>query len=1001
MPDCPADLWLAAGPKIPLKNKPDKTNWVEKAGHLPDYIKRIAEHIKGDNPSWDDGRAIASAVNTVKRWAAGGTVHEHGGGTVSADTKAKAAAAVAEWEAKKASSKGTKLSAAEIEAVDWDEPIDMDEFALHLSAARHEAGLSSLNLSIVFNPDDHPRNLKGQFSNAIGKLKVGESVELPDGTRVFRKANSRENIANGAKPDLLYVDEKGGGGAARSAAVVALNPEDAAKVALHRSARNTVPESFGGAERHTQLAKAEKAHRKLQTQKADTLANADLKNALTTKPKPGTPDPTGDARAAGKVGDAAVPNAVADAPHNQIARLQKQLEALPQGNENRTPAQQAEAAQLRQSIKDLQGGGGGATPKGDQFKVVPTKGGSSAPEGQWTEHSSGDLEIEMPKNGPTARISQDERGGPGKWGAAVFPDAQASDSEQRTDFDSAKEAREWVQGKIESGDIQPGGADPTTAFESGLSTDRVQIDDATGDSISFSLPGGDDEQHDYMLRRASAVDDAVVTGPYHAGGKGDDEWVLSEYPLDAYDENTDQYDPESLTHHSLGTTDLAEASKKVDGLLKDRYGASAGAQPSKPVTSSGGGHQLHPVTGATRPTQPHAVWKERFDKALQEAKAQGKPDKAALDAAREAASYGGGGWTAPKGVNINPETGDHAAQVTDKQQFDAVTNAIDRFVEGGSEDFTGAADEIRDVYRAVQDPKHAVDTSQDYEAEQVLQEIVDGTEHSSHPDDKPLNEWASKKLDELLALVEQTDTAAAGGHGASAGSPKAVETQKPLVPATASAGNWKDQLKKDLGGLEKGKTIKLPDGTEIGRSGGSSMHVQQPDGSSKMETRNGFFIRHKGGRADISGFSKDPAGDVAKYVEQAPNIQTPADQPAHDAPLTGAEVGNPPKTPDAEWNKRGYAPRTDDLTPDDADLISAYLLDDAEHDPLPDWDPELAGFETALFETGQPPSIKQWEQLLRAAKRDWRDAEDPNVAKMAKAILDKYGSRIGEPKAGQ
>lgn len=45
--------------------------------------------------------------------------------------------------------------------------------------------------------------------------------------------------------------------------------------------------------------------------------------------------------------------ATAAEPHNQIARLQKQLEALPQGNENRTAAQQAEAARLRQAIKDL------------------------------------------------------------------------------------------------------------------------------------------------------------------------------------------------------------------------------------------------------------------------------------------------------------------------------------------------------------------------------------------------------------------------------------------------------------------------------------------------------------------------------------------------------------------------------------------------------------------------------------------------------------------------
>lgn len=93
--------------KIPLGDKPGINNWVERTGGLPDYIKRIAEEIKGSNPTWDDGRCIAAAVNTVKRWAVGGTVREHGGPRVKPDTQAKAAAAVAQWEAKKAASRAS------------------------------------------------------------------------------------------------------------------------------------------------------------------------------------------------------------------------------------------------------------------------------------------------------------------------------------------------------------------------------------------------------------------------------------------------------------------------------------------------------------------------------------------------------------------------------------------------------------------------------------------------------------------------------------------------------------------------------------------------------------------------------------------------------------------------------------------------------------------------------------------------------------------------------
>lgn len=89
-------------PDIP--NKPGKTNWVEKAGGLPSYIERIAKHLQANGHSASS--AIATAVNTVRRWAAGGTVTAHGGPKVSAKTQAQAAAAYAEWKAKAAASHG-------------------------------------------------------------------------------------------------------------------------------------------------------------------------------------------------------------------------------------------------------------------------------------------------------------------------------------------------------------------------------------------------------------------------------------------------------------------------------------------------------------------------------------------------------------------------------------------------------------------------------------------------------------------------------------------------------------------------------------------------------------------------------------------------------------------------------------------------------------------------------------------------------------------------------
>jgi hypothetical protein len=68
--------------------------WKHKGLQLPAYIQNVAHGIMKSVK--DKSRAIATAIATVKRWAAGG-------GHVSAEVKAAAAKAVAEWEKLKAS----------------------------------------------------------------------------------------------------------------------------------------------------------------------------------------------------------------------------------------------------------------------------------------------------------------------------------------------------------------------------------------------------------------------------------------------------------------------------------------------------------------------------------------------------------------------------------------------------------------------------------------------------------------------------------------------------------------------------------------------------------------------------------------------------------------------------------------------------------------------------------------------------------------------------------
>lgn len=94
---------VAAFAGCSLNEKPGK-NWVERSGGLPEYICRIARAVKRDGKT--TSQAIAIAVARVKKWAAGGD-------DVDADTRAKAAKALAEWEklkGKNAAKKTVKAS---------------------------------------------------------------------------------------------------------------------------------------------------------------------------------------------------------------------------------------------------------------------------------------------------------------------------------------------------------------------------------------------------------------------------------------------------------------------------------------------------------------------------------------------------------------------------------------------------------------------------------------------------------------------------------------------------------------------------------------------------------------------------------------------------------------------------------------------------------------------------------------------------------------------------
>jgi peptidoglycan hydrolase-like protein with peptidoglycan-binding domain len=109
-----------------LDRKPGESNWVDQAGGLPSYIERIAKHLHYES-GHPIGTAIAIAVGTVKRWAQG---RGNNNSKLKPQTVAKAAKAVAEWEAKKAKSHAktaAKKAAKSVKEAETEETITADE----------------------------------------------------------------------------------------------------------------------------------------------------------------------------------------------------------------------------------------------------------------------------------------------------------------------------------------------------------------------------------------------------------------------------------------------------------------------------------------------------------------------------------------------------------------------------------------------------------------------------------------------------------------------------------------------------------------------------------------------------------------------------------------------------------------------------------------------------------------------------------------------------------
>jgi hypothetical protein len=158
--------------RAPLDRSPKK-NWVENAGGLPMYIRRIANHLHAEK-GMDIGHSIAVAVNAAKKMCASGDLNFPGKQNVNSGSKAEACAAVAEWEKKKASARVSKgIRGRKLE--DWEYIDDMVGKYDELSAGQRVQVLANL-----FGMRNGHKNVTGLEITDEEFEAVSKELEDPD-----------------------------------------------------------------------------------------------------------------------------------------------------------------------------------------------------------------------------------------------------------------------------------------------------------------------------------------------------------------------------------------------------------------------------------------------------------------------------------------------------------------------------------------------------------------------------------------------------------------------------------------------------------------------------------------------------------------------------------------------------------------------------------------------------------------------------------------------------
>jgi hypothetical protein len=186
-----AGVCSGPGPCDTSSNDHGGKNWVSKAGGFPDWFHAIVNAMRRKGKT--EGRAVAIAWGTVRRWA-------RGGGNVTPETRAKAAAMVAQLDAMRGAA---QLTAESTPAVELAVPIATSSDGPSMTVSAHMAALRKLAAAHKrAGPSQRPKIRKAMGTHAKA-IQAGRCADMAAEPSPSIDLSTKPNPGAAAETELI------------------------------------------------------------------------------------------------------------------------------------------------------------------------------------------------------------------------------------------------------------------------------------------------------------------------------------------------------------------------------------------------------------------------------------------------------------------------------------------------------------------------------------------------------------------------------------------------------------------------------------------------------------------------------------------------------------------------------------------------------------------------------------------------------------------------------